>query len=89
MQSEQTLSRLRVCGGLSQLDGLCQRLADLSALQVERLRSPEATARGIAWLAAGKPDAWSHADVETFKPKNNITLCKRYAMFSAVLNKAI
>ena len=89
MQSEQTLNRLRVCGGLSQLDGLCQRLADLSALQVERLRSPEATARGIAWLAAGKPDAWSHADVETFKPKNNITLCKRYAMFSAVLNKAI
>ena len=89
MQSGQTLSRLRVCGGLSQLDGLCQRLADLSALPVERLNLPEATARGIAWLAAGKPDDWSRADVEIFKPGNNAKLYKRYAKFSAIMNNML
>ncbi|MBT8120115.1 MAG: hypothetical protein KJN89_10405 [Gammaproteobacteria bacterium] len=86
MQSELTLKRLRVCGGLSLLDGLCQRLADLSALPVERLHSSEATARGIAWLAAGKPDDWSSADAEIFTPQQNAPLCMRYAMFSAIMN---
>ena len=86
MQSEQTLARLRVCGGLSQLDGLCQRLADLSTLPVERLDLPEATARGIAWLAAGKPDGWLPVDVEVFTPENNTALSKRYASFSATMN---
>jgi glycerol kinase len=89
MQSELPLSRLRVCGGLSQLDGLCQRLADLSALPVERLRLPEATARGIAWLAAGKPGNWSCADVEIFKPENNASLRKRYVKFSAIMNNML
>ncbi len=86
MQSEQTLGRLRVCGGLSQLDGLCQRLADLSTLPVERLNLPEATARGIAWLAAGKPDGWSPVEVKVFTPANNTVLSKRYASFSATMN---
>jgi len=89
MQSEQTLSRLRVCGGLSQLDGLCQDLANLSALPVERLNLPEATARGTAWLAAGKPNGWSSVDVEVFQPVNNAALSERYAMFSATLNNTI
>jgi glycerol kinase len=86
MQSEQALKRLRVCGGLSQLDGLCQRLADLSALPVERLDLPEATARGIAWLSAGKPDGWSPVEVVTFKPANNTALSERYVSFSATMN---
>ena len=89
MQSEQILSRLRVCGGLSQLDGLCQRLADLSALPVERLNLPEATARGIAWLSAGKPDDWSRAEAGIFKPGNNAKLYKRYAKFSAIMNNMV
>ncbi|MDH5767201.1 MAG: FGGY family carbohydrate kinase, partial [Gammaproteobacteria bacterium] len=41
-----TIKTLRVSGGLSQLDGLCQKLANLSGCQVERLDDPEATARG-------------------------------------------
>ena len=89
MRSEQTLNRVRVCGGLSQLDGLCQRLADLSALPVERMNLPEATALGIAWLAAGKPDAWSSVEVEVFKPANNATLSERYAMFSSTFTKLV
>jgi glycerol kinase len=85
MQREQTLSSLRVSGGLSQLDGLCQRLADLSALHIERMKLPEATARGVAWLAAGKPDGWSNVELEVFKPATSPALAKRYAMFRATL----
>ncbi|RKZ69923.1 MAG: hypothetical protein DRQ44_02155 [Gammaproteobacteria bacterium] len=85
MQREQTLSSLRVSGGLSQLDGLCQRLADLSGVRIERMKLPEATARGVAWLAAGKPDGWSNVELDVFKPAISPALAKRYAMFSATL----
>ena len=50
-------TRLRVSGGLSQLDGLCRRLAALSGLPVERPVLPEATAMGLARLAAGLTEA--------------------------------
>jgi len=86
MQSEQTLRKLRVCGGLSQLDGLCQRLADLSTLPVERLNLSEATARGIAWLAADRPDDWSSVKAEVFIPASNTHLDKRYKLFRTTLN---
>lgn len=89
MQSEQRLTRLRVCGGLSQLDGLCQRLANLSALPVERMVLPEATAKGIAWLAADKPEHWSHVNLETFEPVSNAALSERYALFKAVLSRLL
>jgi glycerol kinase len=43
---------LRVGGGLSAHDGLLQGVADLSGLTLEVAADPEATARGIATLAA-------------------------------------
>jgi len=85
MQSEQPLTRLRLSGGLSQLDGLCQDLANLSGLQIERMKLSEATARGAAWLAAGKPDGWSDVELDIFKPVVIPALAKRYAMFRAAL----
>ena len=85
MQCEQTLSSLRLSGGLSQLDGLCQRLANLSGLRIERMKLPEATARGVAWLAAGKPDGWSNIELDVFEPAIMPALSKRYAMFRAAL----
>jgi glycerol kinase len=86
MRRKQTLTRLRVSGGLSRLDGLCQRLADVSALPVERTNQTETTARGIAWLAAGRPGSWSRNDFELFHPEDNTVLRERYAMFSTTLN---
>ena len=78
MRAEHNITRLRVSGGLSQLDGLCQRLATLSKLTVERMHVSEATARGVAWLAAGQPQGWSDIEVEIFKPENvclSISVC--------------
>ena len=43
---------LRVGGGLSGHEGLVQAVADLSGLTLEVTADPEATARGIATLAA-------------------------------------
>ncbi len=43
---------LRVDGGASVMDGLCQFQADLLALPVVRAASAETTALGAAWLAA-------------------------------------
>ena len=89
MQSEQNLSRLRVSGGLSQLNGLCQDLATLSGLRIERMKLTEATARGVAWLAAGKPDGWSNIELDIFEPASRPALSKRYAMFSAALKRLL
>ena len=85
MKCEQTLSSLRLSGGLSQLDGLCQRLANLSGLRIERMKLPEATARGVAWLAAGKPDGWSNIELDVFEPAITSALSKRYAIFRAAV----
>jgi len=47
---------LRVGGGLSAHEGLLQAVADLSGLTLEVAADPEATARGIAALAADAVD---------------------------------
>ena len=51
--------RILVSGGVSRLDGLCRRLAGISGLPVHRREDPEATARGIGFLAAGRPGGWN------------------------------
>ena len=52
-QAAPSVSIIRISGGLANLDALCQRLADLSGLEVQRPPQVEATARGIAWQASG------------------------------------
>jgi glycerol kinase len=51
--AREAASRIVISGGLARLDGLCQRLADLSGLAVERPPEFEATACGLAWLLGG------------------------------------
>ncbi|MGB5306134.1 MAG: FGGY-family carbohydrate kinase, partial [Gammaproteobacteria bacterium] len=81
------VDRIQVTGGLANLDGLCQRLADLSGLSVHRPVQVEATARGIAWQAAGCPANWpASGPGKTFEPEGNAALEKRYRRFLAALN---
>jgi len=64
-------ARIRVSGGVSRIDGLCRRLAAVSGLPVYRRDDPEATARGIGYLAAGRPASWNKdAAEEIFAPEN-------------------
>ncbi len=69
-----------ISGGLARLDGLCSRLADVTGLVVERPLVHEATARGLAWLVAGRPAGWHDPGAPTlFEPTANPALKSRFA----------
>jgi len=72
------LHRLRLSGGLSQTPGMAQQLANLSALPVELLAEPEATARGLAWVLADGPSQWHSAPPRHYSPAPDPALQHRY-----------
>jgi glycerol kinase len=81
--------RMRVSGGVSRLDGLCRRLAAVSGLPVHRREDPEASARGIAYLALGRPAAWNTAaPEEVFAPQPDAALAERYRRWRALMREA-
>lgn len=45
--------KILISGGLSQADGICQRIADLTGATVYRSENADATLRGIGCMAAG------------------------------------
>jgi glycerol kinase len=90
-EMERTLgkpARIEVSGGLSQVSGLCQRLADVSGVAVERTADPEGTARGLAWLVHRAP-AFIAKSGHRFTPRENARLHDRFARFRAELETAI
>ena len=94
MNAEAPLKRLRVSGGLSRLDGLCRKLSNLSGLELERSDVTEATARGVAWIAAGRPESWNidaeNADAaEVFSPQQDPPLQARYRVFSEEIRRRL
>jgi glycerol kinase len=64
MQRCAPLRKLVVTGGLAASDYLCQALADVTGMRVERPALQEATARGIAYLAAAQPQEWQPIPTE-------------------------
>ncbi len=76
--------RIVVSGGLSALDGLCQRLASLSGLPVERTKNKEATARGLACLLA-RSSQFNDPGYTQFQSISNAGLEKRYAQWRAYM----
>ncbi|NJD31266.1 MAG: hypothetical protein FIB04_05205 [Gammaproteobacteria bacterium] len=84
MQRVARLERIRVSGGLARSDYLCRALAGLSGLEVERYALREATARGVAFLAAGEPSGWLTLPVERrFTPSDGGELAARYSLWRA------
>ncbi len=84
------LEQIIVSGGLADNDELCQRLSDLSRLPVYRPVEHEATARGLAWLLAGKPRQWPENEIgRWFKPRANESLQQRYRRWSAAMDAAL
>ena len=81
--------QLVITGGLSALDGLCQRLADLTQKPVYRPGECEATARGTAWLLA-QPREWPGPSPGIwFYPSENKKLADRYHRWCIALNDAL
>jgi glycerol kinase len=73
-------------GGLARLDGLCQRLADLSGLAVSRCRADETTAQGLAFLLGARPGEGRH---DRFDPRHNDGLARRHARWREALERAL
>jgi glycerol kinase len=83
------LARIRVSGGVSRLDGLCSRLASLNGVAVHRRDDPEASARGIGYLAAGRPLQWhAGAAEDVFEPSDDRGLRQRYRRWRALMAEA-
>ena len=81
------VDKIQISGGLSQLDKLCQKLANLSGLAVFRPAQVEATARGIAWQAAGCPTDWPPTgEGTTFTPMADPRLKERYVRLVEILH---
>ncbi|NND98922.1 MAG: hypothetical protein HKN47_16520 [Pirellulaceae bacterium] len=77
------ISELRVSGGVSRLDGLCQRLANVTTRRVSRPEESESTACGVAWLAAGRPTNWNADSQSTvFTPRVDDQLQQRRTAFA-------
>jgi len=87
----QSTDTLLLSGGLSKLDGLCQKLADLSSIKITRYRECESSARGCAWLSRQlltNNEDWCPLPVEkTFTPIKNDLLVNRYQQFVGELKK--
>ena len=82
-------ARIRISGGVSQIDGLCRRLATLAGLPVHRREDAEATARGIGYLAAGRPASWNNAAAEqVFTPGADAGIRARYRRWRALMAEA-
>lgn len=83
------MRRLRVSGGLSRMDFLCRALAALAGVPVHRRDDPEASARGIAYLAAGCPDRWNAgAGEEVFAAAPDPALAGRYRRWRGMMREA-
>jgi glycerol kinase len=82
-------ARIVATGGLAALDGLCRRLADLSALPLYRPMEHEASARGLAFLLAGRPSPWPETGPGTdFRPQPDAALNARYRRWRDAMHRA-
>jgi len=96
---ERNLARLRTLGtpcvhllasgGLSQSDRFCQALADLTALPVRRPAHCEATARGAAFLLAGRPVEWAALPLSEFMPRSAAALHARHRRWQDAMAAAL
>ncbi len=83
-------SQIIISGGLANLDGLCQRLADLSGLPVLRPRDHEATAQGLlGLLTRNHPPATGDRIHARFLPRHDAMLEARYRAWRAALEDAV
>ncbi|MFN0008963.1 MAG: FGGY family carbohydrate kinase [Planctomycetota bacterium] len=83
-------ARILASGGLARLDGLCDRLASLAGVPVDRATLPEATARGLAWLLSGSKDPWPEATApRRFLPREDARLAARYRQWRLEMDRAL
>ena len=86
LQRSSPLQKIVITGGLASCDYLCQALAEVCGLPVERPALREATARGTAYLAAGASVEWQAVPVErVFTASGNPAFTQRMQLWRAAL----
>jgi glycerol kinase len=81
--------RLVLGGGLAQSAAFVRRLASVTGLTVHAAAVPEATARGVAWLAAGGPEGWDPpAEEPPVPPRPEPALAARYRRWTRAMSEA-
>ena len=78
-----------ISGGLSRSDRLCQAISDLSQLPIRRPVQCEASARGSAFLLAGRPANWAKLPQQRFEPRPNPALLERYGRWNECMTVAL
>jgi glycerol kinase len=76
-------------GGISRSDRFCQALADVSGLPVRRPAHCEATARGAAFLLAGRPVEWAGLPHEDFTPRRAPAVKGRHRCWQDAMTSGI
>ncbi len=71
-------SVIKISGGLSILDGVCQKLSDLTQMTVTRAIDKEATLLGLFQLLSNFQVSISQYDDDSFKPMDNQALVNRF-----------
>jgi glycerol kinase len=90
IRSVVAIKRVVVTGGLARSDYLCQALADVSGLEIARYAVREATARGVAFLAAGQPAHWPAPDLDrVFEATRRSKLTARAKRWQKALDQRI
>ncbi|MEE8059576.1 MAG: hypothetical protein V3T17_17340, partial [Pseudomonadales bacterium] len=70
-------------------DWICQHLCDLLSISLIRPADCEASARGLAFLLAGKPNDWKKLDQQHFNPCDNKGLHSRYKQWEDLMLVAL
>jgi glycerol kinase len=87
MHGAAPLQRLVITGGLALCDYLCEVLAEVTGMIVERPALLEATSRGIAYLAAGQPQDWQAIPIEqSFAPTGRHAVRGRFNLWRAAMS---
>lgn len=83
------LTSIHVSGGLSESNGLCQRLSDLSGMRVCRSPCIEASGVGAAFLLSDDKFNWPVIKGDVFNTQPNMALQQRYQRWLQCLEQAL
>ncbi len=88
MKTSGEISSIRISGGFSKSNAICQKLSDISELEVCRSDNADATLQGAACMATGlSPDWQPEFHQEIFQPAENPDLNNRFHAWQNAMQK--
>ncbi|HEY8939318.1 MAG TPA: FGGY family carbohydrate kinase [Cellvibrio sp.] len=88
MKKAGAIRHIRISGGFSKSNQVCQRLADISGLSVCRSDNADATLQGAACMATGLSTQWQpRFQTEIFSPATNTRLNYRFLSWQNAMHQ--